>query len=277
MATNKNIQMSEFNGVDYDILLPQTRLDFELGNEYLWAKNQQAIIPNAKIVDASPYPISLLYNETDAKAQYSNTVKIINKKIEMVDPITVTFLELKSIALSLRGKYYMALSNTGQAVFGSNTLIYIAPNSVITLNTNNVFATQLYYPAISTELVEYVNNPSSNAYPPAIDDGYTYIPLGQLGAPQIVTGTYTGSGNDANCRVDVALGFRPKAVLVMANKYQFSGHGGAFFALAIDTEDAADNGYLELTDTGFAAKSTLATGDSDGYYPRNPFRYIAWH
>ncbi len=98
-----------------------------------------------------------------------------------------------------------------------------------------------------------------------------------LGALQIVTGTYTGSGNDANCRVDVALGFRPKAVLVMANKYQFSGSGGAFFALAVDTEDAADNGYLELTDTGFAAKSTLATGDSDRYYSRNPFRYIAWH
>ena len=94
---------------------------------------------------------------------------------------------------------------------------------------------------------------------------------------RVITGTYTGTGNDANCRVDVALGFRPKAVLVMANKYQFSGSGGAFFALAIDTEDAADNGYLELTDTGFAAKSTLATGDSDRYYPRNPFRYIAWH
>ena len=96
-----------------------------------------------------------------------------------------------------------------------------------------------------------------------------------LGALQIVTGTYTGSGNDANCRVDVALGFRPKAVLVMANKFQFSGNG-AFFALAVDTEDAADNGYLALTDTGFAAKSTLATGDGDTYYSRNPFRYIAW-
>ena len=96
-----------------------------------------------------------------------------------------------------------------------------------------------------------------------------------LGALQIVTGIYTGSGNDANCRVDVALGFRPKAVLVMANKFQFSGNG-AFFALAVDTEDAADNGYLALTDTGFAAKSTLATGDGDTYYLRNPFRYIAW-
>lgn len=95
-----------------------------------------------------------------------------------------------------------------------------------------------------------------------------------LGALQIVTGTYTGSGNDANCRVDVALGFRPKAVLVMANKFQFSGNG-TFFALAVDTEDAADNGYLALTDTGFAAKSTLATGDGDTYYSRNPFRYIA--
>ena len=96
-----------------------------------------------------------------------------------------------------------------------------------------------------------------------------------LGALQIVTGTYTGSGNDANCRVDVALGFRPKAVLVMANKFQFSGNG-AFFALAVDTEDAADNGYLALADTGFAAKSTLATGDGDTYHSRNPFRYIAW-
>ena len=96
-----------------------------------------------------------------------------------------------------------------------------------------------------------------------------------LGALQIVTGIYTGSGNDANCRVDVALWFRPKAVLVMANKFQFSGNG-AFFALAVDTEDAADNGYLALTDTGFAAKSTLATVDGDTYYSRNPFRYIAW-
>ena len=96
-----------------------------------------------------------------------------------------------------------------------------------------------------------------------------------LGALQIVTGIYTGSGNDANCRVDVALGFRPEPVLVMANKFQFSGNG-AFFALAVDTEDAADNGYLALTDTGFAAKSTLATGDGDTYYSRNPFRYIAW-
>ena len=32
--------MSEFNRTDYDILLPQTRLDFELGNEYIWAKEQ---------------------------------------------------------------------------------------------------------------------------------------------------------------------------------------------------------------------------------------------
>ena len=41
----------------------------------------------------------------------------------------------------------------------------------------------------------YVNSPDSNAYPPAVSDGYTYIALGKVGSKaQITTSTYVGTG-----------------------------------------------------------------------------------
>ena len=47
----------------------------------------------------------------------------------------------------------------------------------------------------STGIVGYVNSPNSNAYPPAVSDGYTYIPLGKLGSSaKIISGMYSGTG-----------------------------------------------------------------------------------
>jgi hypothetical protein len=61
-------------------------------------------------------------------------------------------------------------------------------------------------------LVGYVNSPSPAAYPPAVSDGYTYKPLGQLGDKvRIATGSYTGTGMYYSDNPNtLTLGFVPK-------------------------------------------------------------------
>ena len=61
----------------------------------------------------------------------------------------------------------------------------------------------------------FVNSPVSNAYPPAVSDGYTYTALGQIGdKARIATGSYVGTGTTS---VEfVSPFFIPRIILVSA-------------------------------------------------------------
>ncbi len=94
---------------------------------------------------------------------------------------------------------------------------------------------------------------------------------------RVVTGTYMGTMNPNSGQggpQEITLGFRPRAVLAMANKSNFSNNLTCRVALVLD---GADNSYLTITDTGFLAHSAMNLMDGgETYYPPNPYRYVAW-
>lgn len=113
----------------------------------------------------------------------------------------------------------------------------------------------------STSIVGYVNSPDPNAYPPAVSDGYTYTPLGQIGAKvQIATGSYTGTGTyGSNNPNSLTFEFVPKFVIVYRiGNYSVSGISAKLGAYAIffhdaptalvsisESADNSNNGYLQ--------------------------------
>lgn len=219
MATNKNIQMSEFNGVDYDILLPQTRLDFELGNEYVWAR-QQLIITTTPFTSEG---VILNTYQYTGNLQYSDSV-FYNKstgKIELVNPITASVGSLLSNYSVLYGKY-LQLKATGDAKTDSKLVKFDNPFTPVEANKNflNVNSGGNFV-SVSFSLDGYVNSPDHNAYPPAVSDGFTYTAFGQLGNKvQIATGSYIGTGNyGVGNKNVISLPFAPKFVIVSKKDY----------------------------------------------------------
>ena len=69
-------------------------------------------------------------------------------------------------------------------------------------------------------LFGYVNSPFPDAYPPAVSDGYTYNPLGQLGDKvRIATGSYTGTGTYGSSNPNsLTFSFPPEFLVVSPNQ-----------------------------------------------------------
>lgn len=219
MSITKNIQMSEFNRTDYDILLPQTRLDFELGNEYVWAR-QQPIITTTPFT--SEQGILNTYQYT-GNLQYSDSVFYNQStgKIELVNPTTASVSSLLSNYTVLYGKY-LQLKATGSPKTDNKLVKFDNPFTPVQANKNflNVNSGGNFV-SVSFSLDGYVNSPDPNAYPPAVSDGFTYTALGQLGEKvQIATGSYIGTGTyDAGNKNVISLPFDPKLVIVSKKNY----------------------------------------------------------
>ena len=112
---------------------------------------------------------------------------------------------------------------------------------------------------VSSELTDetvrygYVNSTDPNAYP--INDGYTYVSVGQLGEKtRIATGSYVGTGG-RNKFID--LGFTPKVVLLAAY-WQHSQKVGFLFDtthiyICADEVGVSSNGTYDpyITNNGF--------------------------
>ena len=198
MSTTKNVQMSEFNRTDYDILLPQTRLDFELGNEYMWAKlNVAAGYYEIQTLKDSIYVID---SETKTYTfRYSGSITIDEDgNLSLTNPLTftATYTQFRNnYGTTLLGKY---LDTTGlQQEFG---IIFIPTNASINyyngrqVDIKNSYTISVGYD-VNRALVGYVNSPSPNAYPPAVSDGYTYKLLGKVAeSMRAEIGNYVGTG-----------------------------------------------------------------------------------
>lgn len=104
----------------------------------------------------------------------------------------------------MKGKWWQE-KNSGY----SNTVVYYLPETATITRGEGVGFTVAYssnvpiifrqnFHNVTTRTdAGFVNSPSSNAYPPVVGDGYTYRPLGQLGAQAFLyaTGTYIGTGD----------------------------------------------------------------------------------
>ena len=104
----------------------------------------------------------------------------------------------KTIAEQVDGIYEKdeILNNSTKALYGlANSAV---PNDVLSLLSRfqkGLGNEYVWEKRDSTGIVGYVNSPNSNAYPPAVSDGYTYIPLGKLGSSaKIISGMYSGTG-----------------------------------------------------------------------------------
>lgn len=260
MSTTKNVQMSEFNRTDYDILLPQTRLDFELGNEYIWAKEQW----NWEVVKSDStkdWTLVQTNNINRTYVRYSDNIILDNDgNISLAEPITQIYPTYNSAgSLKLDNKYVQ---------LGRNSYAEAAKNPVwfsdgVTFVSGNTY--RLTYRTVNAlyrrTLLGYVNSPSSDAYPPAVSDGYTYAALGQLGAKlSIEIGSYIGTGTyGSNNKNILTFKFVPKfAVVYLIGNYSGSEISSKIGAYAIffhdaptalvsisDSADNSNNGYLQ--------------------------------
>lgn len=104
------------------------------------------------------------------------------------------------------------------ALFEFSGTVYTNDANALRANVSYTMYTITVTESVKTSLLGYLNSPNADAYPPAVDDGYTYTYLGQLGNKvQIATGSYTGDGSgvyDLTARRKIELGFAPKAVMI---------------------------------------------------------------
>lgn len=206
-----------------DALHLLSRFQSGLGNEYIWAKYTQSISYGDNLTTSQ---VNILSYGSSSKAQYSTNAKIEGKSVVMVDPIEITYDQIKSSPDILKGKYYTPLTNSGSSVISKNTLYFIPDTSRIWVyNGEYIDTNDIRIPIISNNLTGYVNSPSPDAYPPDVSDGDTYTLLGQLGDKvRIATGSYTGTGTyGASNPNSLTFSFEPKLVFMFKDKFPVYG------------------------------------------------------
>lgn len=173
-----------------------------VGNEYVWAKQQTGVVP---VAGTSSYT-GMNFNNY---VKVSSSVTISNGVITQVSP-TEMLISSATDLQKLVGKYVWAKVFTNSAY---NNVITYAPN--VALSGSTIMLQNI---EIGSVVLGYVNSPDPNAYP--VNDGYTYTALGRLGdafdGPKIATGSYTGTGKYGSSNPNsIALGFQAKAFLVV--------------------------------------------------------------
>lgn len=255
-----------------------------LGNEYVWEKIFQGYSESQISGVSAEFYRSNSYSPGDIGITIYDSISIdpSTGEISGNNPQTVTtnYEDIVSTGGgAFFGKYY---KSSGDSVSQNAYTWYYIPNP-----------SELYYYnggpnpwvcvmknaiAIESQLVEekygYVNSPNPDAYPPAVSDGFTYEPFGQIGARKHIIGTYTGNGVNGRF-IDV--GVTPIAVLVenshgqRYNAYSSSISTLVYGALATTGFNAVDkdgNVALAVVENGFKVYTTgqAYTNQSGDYY-----------
>ena len=222
------------DAVPDDVLHLLSRFQSGLGNEYVWAKISEQIQNEydegtttglISFSAISGRTVTFVYGDT-----YSVNDDGIHTTINQPDEITVNVNSPASIFDGMKGKWwsYKDYGNTNQTVY------YLPTSATITRDTSagypnyksneSMTVRSSFHNVTTKKIIGYVNSPSPDAYPPAVDDGYTYTPLGQLGDKvRIAMGSYTGTGTyGADNPNSLTFEFEPVYILIF-----FVGHGMA--------------------------------------------------
>lgn len=211
------------DAVPDDALHLLSRFQGGLGNEYVWAKlNSTAGYYEIQTLKDSIY---IIESETKLYTfKYSDSITIDEVgNLSLTNPLTftATYAQFRNdYGTTLLGKY---LDTTGLA--HEVGIIFIPTNATINYyNGRQVEIKNSYVISVGYDenraFVGYVNSPSSDAYPPAVSDGYTYVPLGQLGDKvRIATGSYTGTGTYGSSHPNsLTFSFPPEFLVVSPNQ-----------------------------------------------------------
>ncbi len=200
------------DAVPDDALALLSRFQGGLGNEYVWAKTKTEIIEQEDSLSNVTFwsgnsgtQYTLYY--ADSVTKQSNGTYVLNS------PASAEFYAQSgsSYANNFKGKYVCAKVGYGATSINSpnaDGVYYIPADAAIRFV--DPYPSSGPYSFVASSAIHlygykeaevsygYVNSPDSNAYPPAVSDGYTYTALGQVGScAHIETGTYVGTGNNA--------------------------------------------------------------------------------
>ena len=195
-----------------DALSLLARFNSGLCNDYLWAKGiitptlASNIVTRIYASAASWTSQSFLYSDA------------LNTNGKLVNPQTVTIrYSTPADANIFKGKYWAqtALSDV-YFTKADAANAYTGTDGAYTY-TMRIYAQKVT--DVSVTSISYLNSTDSDAYPPTVSDGYTYIALGQIGnGLQIATGSYVGNGTYGN-EISLTFPFAPKFVYVQAGTY----------------------------------------------------------
>lgn len=209
--------------VPNDIFAVLSRFHKGLGNEYVWAKTATGTVPAPTGTLSEVY---LIYNTGNSfRLTLYDSVEVVNGVVVPNGSSSVVFSpENPPQASALMNKYFYVPNvndnanreNVGKLVqfFAGSTVVGFAnPESLLPwyVKVTNVLHIEV---AKEATVVGFVNSPDSHAYPPVVDDGFTYTALGQIGNKvQIATGSYTGTGTfGSSNQTRLTFDFAPKLI-----------------------------------------------------------------
>lgn len=207
------------DAVPDDALHLLSRFQRGLGNEYIWAKEQW----NWEVVKSnSTYSLILVQsgNTSRTYVRYSDDIILDSDgNISLAEPITQIYPTYNSAGSLQLDNKYVQLSSFSYADAEVQPVRF---SDGVTFVSGNTY--RLTYRIVDAlyrrTLFGYVNSPSPDAYPPAVSDGYTYNPLGQLGDKvRIATGSYTGTGTYGSSNPNsLTFSFPPEFLVVSPNQ-----------------------------------------------------------
>lgn len=216
------------DAVPDDVFHVLSRFQNGLGNEYVWAKTTYTV--GAGAVDSSGQSLNAPGGTATAQhtATFYNKADYVGKNFvlsEAFESYTFTYNTFKTV---FTANTISAL--VGKFFYGYDGSVWIVDESTYVQEggNNTCYFRQVAKAAATSAIVCYVNSPDPNAYP--IDDGYTYVALGQLGAKvQIATGSYTGTGTyGASGAMSLTFDFAPKYVAILDVIYANSTDRGPY-------------------------------------------------
>lgn len=205
------------DAVPDDALHLLSRFQRGLGNEYIWAKEQW----NWEVVKSNSTYSQILVksgNTNRTYVRYSDDIILDSDgNISLAEPITQIYPTYNSAGSLQLDNKYVQLSSFSYADAEVQPVRF---SDGVTFVSGDTY--RLTYRIVDAlyrrTLFGYVNSPSPDAYPPAVSDGYTYNPLGQLGDKvRIATGSYTGAGTFGSSSPNrLTFEFEPKVVFIGA-------------------------------------------------------------
>lgn len=229
------------DAVPDDALHLLSRFQSGLGNEYVWEKINREIKDayDETVYTDSSTPFMQPSGSSSYTMSYGDSYTI-NKN----GSVTLTG-ETGSFTLNapfnpdkfeiLKGKWFRDPQI-------DNKIIYLPADTTITQTTDtgtsylvnmrssNGWTSRKNFKkdVIFDTILGYVNAPNPNVYPPTVDDGYIYNPLGQLGDKvRIATGSYKGTGTYGSSHPNsLTFAFEPAVLLVSSpSNYGLEGFG----------------------------------------------------
>lgn len=209
------------NGVPNDALKLLSRFNRGLGKEYLWGKYSSEVNAGSATDTGS----SSTVNNVLPAGEYADTIDDLLRGNGTKFEITVwNTNQGPALQAMLSGKYFKLTGYNAVGPFA--VCCYLPIDATVTCGVGNyshfTFSKVVAYNSaeIVYTLVDYLNAPDENAYPPASADGYTYQLFGQLGNFALQIFSYVGTGvYGAGSPTTVTFSHKPRVVIIFGDGF----------------------------------------------------------